>query len=293
MSAPEISEDPPALKRPRLVFESGVRKDSGRNTSSSSPYAGTPFDLSGRVVLVTGGSRGLGLAIARGFAEAGADVVISARNQDSLDAAAKVIKDGLPVRVVCVVADMSNREAVKSLAQRALAEMGRVDVVVNNAGNNVPEEIDSITDERWDEILELNLTSCMALTRELVPQMKQRSWGRVIHMSSMLGHISKECRNAYSASKSALLGLTRASAIDLGPHGITVNSICPGFFLTDLPRSLLSEEQLKNIAQRTACGRLGDANELVGTALLLGSNAGSYITGSSIMVDGGTSIKGP
>ncbi len=252
---------------------------------------GTIFDLSGRVALVTGGSKGLGLAMARGFAEAGADVVISSRHQDELDAALAEISDGLDIRGLTVVADMTDREAVKRLAETALAEMGRVDVLVNNAGSNVPEEIDVITDENWDRIIELNLSSCMALTRELVPQMKDRGWGRVIHISSIMGLVSKEGRNAYSATKSGLLGLTRASALDLGDTGITVNTICPGPFLTDLPRSVLTEDQVAFFAERTALGRWGDPRELVGSALLLGSEAGSYITGTAITVDGGTVIK--
>jgi NAD(P)-dependent dehydrogenase (short-subunit alcohol dehydrogenase family) len=252
---------------------------------------GTIFDLSGRVALVTGGSKGLGLAMARGFAEAGADVVISSRHQDELDAALAEISDGLDIRGLTVVADMTDREAVKRLAETALAEMGRVDVLVNNAGSNVPEEIDAITDENWDRIIELNLSSCMALTRELVPQMKDRGWGRVIHISSIMGLVSKEGRNAYSATKSGLLGLTRASALDLGSTGITVNTICPGPFLTDLPRSVLTEDQVAFFAERTALGRWGDPRELVGSALLLGSEAGSYITGTAITVDGGTVIK--
>jgi NAD(P)-dependent dehydrogenase (short-subunit alcohol dehydrogenase family) len=252
---------------------------------------GTLFDSTGRVVLVTGGSKGLGLAMARGFAEAGADVVISSRHQDELDRALVEITDGLDVKGLAIESDMTIREDVKRLAETAVSEMGRVDVLINNAGSNVPEEIDSITDENWDRIIELNLTSCMALTRELVPGMKERGWGRVIHISSIMGLVSKEGRNAYSATKSALLGLTRASALDLGEHGITVNSICPGPFLTDLPMSVLSEEQIEFFATRTALGRWGECRELVGTALLLGTEAGSYITGTSITIDGGTVIK--
>ncbi len=252
---------------------------------------GTLFDSTGRVVLVTGGSKGLGLAMARGFAEAGADVVISSRHQDELDRALVEITDGLDVKGLAIESDMTSREDVKRLAETAVSEMGRVDVLINNAGSNVPEQIDSITDENWDRIIELNLTSCMALTRELVPGMKERGWGRVIHISSIMGLVSKEGRNAYSATKSALLGLTRASALDLGEHGITVNSICPGPFLTDLPMSVLSEEQIEFFATRTALGRWGECRELVGTALLLGTEAGSYITGTSITIDGGTVIK--
>ena len=201
------------------------------------------------------------------------------------------ITDGLDVRGLAIESDMTNREDVKRLAETAVSEMGRVDVLINNAGSNVPEQIDSITDENWDRIIELNLTSCMALTRELVPGMKERGWGRVIHISSIMGLVSKEGRNAYSATKSGLLGLTRASALDLGEHGITVTSICPGPFLTDLPMSVLSEEQMEFFATRTALGRWGECQELVGTALLLGTEAGSYITGTSITVDGGTVIK--
>ena len=252
---------------------------------------GTLFDITGRVALVTGGSKGLGLAMARGFAEAGADVVISSRHQDELDVALAQITDGLDVKGLTVVADMTSRDDVKRLAETALSEMGRVDVLVNNAGSNVPEEIDEITNENWDRIIELNLSSCMALTRELVPQMKERGWGRVIHISSIMGLVSKEGRNAYSATKSGLLGLTRASALDLGSSGITVNSICPGPFLPDLPQSVLSAEQVAFFAERTALGRWGDPRELVGTALLLGTDAGSYITGTEITVDGGTVVK--
>jgi NAD(P)-dependent dehydrogenase (short-subunit alcohol dehydrogenase family) len=165
--------------------------------------------------------------------------------------------------------------------------MGRVDILVNNAGTNRPQAIDKVTDEDWDSVLEINLSSVMALTRALVPQMKERRWGRVIHISSILGITSKEGRNVYSATKSALMGLARASALDLGPFGVTVNCIAPGPFLTDLPMSLLSEAEKKTFAERTALLRWGDPKELMGPALLLASDAGSYITGTTLVVDGG------
>ncbi len=245
------------------------------------------FNLSGKVALVTGGSKGLGKAMARGFAEAGADVVISSRHENELRPALDEILQGTGRRGRYVVADMRRRDEVNRLARTALEQMGRVDVLVNNAGTNKPQPIDAITDEVWDDVIEINLSSVMALTRALVPQMKERRWGRIIHISSVMGFLSKEKRNVYSATKSALIGLARASALDLGPFGITVNCLAPGPFLTDLPGGLLSDAEKKAFADHTAVGRWGDPRELVGPALLLASDAGSYITGETIVVDGG------
>jgi len=249
------------------------------------------FDLTGRVALVTGGSKGLGKAMARGFADAGANVVISSRHENELKAAAAEIQKGLDVKVAHFVADMTRRDQVQGLAASALRAMGRVDILVNNAGSNKPQAIDQIRDEDWDNIVELNLTSCMLLTRALVPQMKERRWGRVIFISSIMGLASKEQRNVYSATKSAVIGLARASSLDLGGYGITVNCIAPGPFLTDLPGTLLSDEEKKVFAARTALGRWGDPRELAGPALLLASDAGSYITGTTLVVDGGSLVK--
>jgi NAD(P)-dependent dehydrogenase (short-subunit alcohol dehydrogenase family) len=249
------------------------------------------FDLTGRVALVTGGSKGLGRAMARGFAEAGADVVISSRHEDELAAAAAEIRSAASVRVGPLVADMTRREDVRRLADWALAEMGRVDILVNNAGSNNPQPVDEVRDEDWDRLIELNLNSCMALTRALVGPMKGRRWGRIIFISSIMGFTSAPGRGAYSATKSALTGLARGIANDLGDFGITANCLAPGPFLTDLPASLLSEEQRAAFARRTALGRWGRPEELVGPALLLASEAGSYITGATLVVDGGALIK--
>jgi NAD(P)-dependent dehydrogenase (short-subunit alcohol dehydrogenase family) len=248
------------------------------------------FDLKGRVALVTGGSKGLGKAMARGFAECGADVIISSRHEDELKQAAAEIAEGTQAKVSYFVADMTQRAEVQKLADRALKAAGRVDILVNNAGSNTKQAIDKITDEAWDRIVELNLSSCMALSRALVPQMKERRWGRIIHISSIMGLASKEERNVYSATKSALLGLARASALDLGEFGITVNCIAPGPFLTDLPGKILSDEEKQVFARRTALGRWAEPRELAGPALLLASDAGSYITGAVLVVDGGSTI---
>lgn len=250
------------------------------------------FDLTGKVALVTGGSKGLGKSMARGFAEAGADIVISSRHPEELKPALAEILADTKSRGEWLVADMTDRNAVDGLAREAVAAFGRVDILVNNAGSNIPQAVDEIDDDKWDRIIELNLTSCMRLTRALIPQMKARKWGRVIHISSVMGLTSKPGRSSYSATKAALIGMTRAMALDVGEFGITVNSIAPGPFLTDLPASVLSQAELDNFAARTAVGRWADPRELAGPALLLASDAGSYITGTTLLVDGGLLAKG-
>ena len=245
------------------------------------------FDLTGKVALITGGNKGLGKAMARGFAESGADVVIASRHESELKTALDEILAGTGRQGAYLVADMAIREDVKKLARFALERMGKVDILVNNAGMNAPQPIDGITDETWDKVVEVNLTSVMGLTREIVPQMKSRRWGRVVHISSVLGQVSKEKRNAYSATKSALMGLARANALDLGPFNVTVNCIAPGPFLTDMPMSILSDAEKQVFAERTALGRWAQPRELVGPVLMLCSDAGGYITGQTIFVDGG------
>ncbi|MBN9517155.1 SDR family oxidoreductase [bacterium] len=245
------------------------------------------YDLTGRVALVTGGNKGLGKAMARGFAEAGADVVIASRHGDELKAALDEILAGTNRSGVYFVADMSVRGDADRLAKAALERFGRVDVLVNNAGMNAPQAIDAIDDATWDRVVEVNLSSCMALTRALVPQMKERRWGRVVHVSSIMGQVSKERRNVYSATKAALIGMAKASALDLGPFGVTVNCVAPGPFLTDMPMSVLSDAEKQAFADRTALGRWGQPRELVGPVLMLCSEAGSYVTGQTLFVDGG------
>jgi len=231
------------------------------------------------------------MAIARIFAEAGADVMISSRNEEQLIEAARQIGEGTDVRSEYTVADMTDRGDVKRLAQSSVERLGKVDILVNNAGHNVPQPIDQIDDETWDRLIELNLTSCMALTRYLVPGMIQRRWGRVIHTSSIMGLGSTAARNAYSATKAGLIGMARASALDLGSYNITVNCLAPGPIATEMPMAILSDEQKKIFEDRAALGRWGQPEELAGPALLLASEAGSYITGAVLVVDGGVTTK--
>lgn len=245
------------------------------------------FDLTGRVALITGGNKGLGKAMARGLAQAGADVVIASRHADQLESALAEILAGTGRRGAFVPCDMADRAAVARLAETAVDRMGKVDVLINNAGQNAPQPIDEVDDRTWDRVVEVNLSSVMALTRAVVPGMKARRWGRVIHIASIMAQVSKEGRNVYSATKSALMGLCRASALDLGPFNVTVNCIAPGPFLTDMPMSVLSDAEKQAFADRTALGRWGQPDELVGPAVFLASEAGRYVTGQTLFVDGG------
>ncbi|MSR79451.1 MAG: SDR family oxidoreductase [Gemmataceae bacterium] len=245
------------------------------------------FDLSGKVALITGGSQGLGKAMARGLVEQGAKVILASRDEAKLRKSLDEVLLGTTGEGKILVVDLAKRGEAGRLAKEAEALWGRVDILVNNAGSNRPEVIDRITDEAWDQIVELNLTSVMALTRSVAKGMKERGWGRVIHIASIMATVSKEGRNTYSATKSALLGLARANALDLGPFGITVNCLSPGPFLTELPGKLLSDADKAVFAVHTALGRWGQPDELVGAALLLASPAGAYITGTNLIVDGG------
>jgi NAD(P)-dependent dehydrogenase (short-subunit alcohol dehydrogenase family) len=251
----------------------------------------TLFNLENRVALVTGGNKGLGRAMAGGLAQAGANVFIASRNEDELKQACKEIESETRQRCEYTVVDVGVRADIDRLGREVLAKYGKVDILINNAGMNFPQAIDEVTDEVWDRVLEVNLTSVMSLTRAMVPSMKARRWGRVIHISSIMGRVSKEARNAYSTTKTALQGLARASALDLGPFGITVNCLAPGPFLTDMPMSMLSEADKKAFEDRTALGRWAQPDELIGPMLLLASEEGSYITGQTIYVDGGYTAR--
>jgi NAD(P)-dependent dehydrogenase (short-subunit alcohol dehydrogenase family) len=246
------------------------------------------FDLSGRNALVTGGSKGLGLAMARTLARAGANIVIAARHADELQAALATILEGTGVRGGWCVADMGRRDQVESLAHRASESVGPIDILVNNAGINRVAFIEQVQDADWDDVIAVNLTAPLILSRTLAGPMKQRGWGRIIHVSSVFGEVSRAGRNAYSATKSGLIGLTHSMALELAPHGVTVNAILPGPFETPLTAALHPEPAHRQwFTDRIPMGRWGRPEELAGPLLLLASDAGSYITGTSLAVDGG------
>ncbi len=245
------------------------------------------FDLTGKVALVTGGSKGLGCAMARGLALAGADIVINSRNGDELDSALAEILQGTDRKGFSMVADLFKREDTVNLAGQALEAMGHVDIIVNNAGTNIADPVDEIKDDDWNNLVELNLSAPMVLVRELSAGMKERRWGRIINISSIFGLCTKEARGSYSATKAGLIGLTRTMAQDLGPWNITANAIAPGPFSTPLTDRLVQGELREYFDRMGVLGRWGKPQDLVGPVLLLASEAGRYMTGSTLVVDGG------
>jgi NAD(P)-dependent dehydrogenase (short-subunit alcohol dehydrogenase family) len=258
---------------------------------SSSFCRNTPFDLTGRSALVTGGSRGLGRAMASILAQAGAEVAICSRTESEIQAAARDLAQETGARVEPLVADVGQRPEAERLAREAVARLGKVDILISNAGWNIPQPIEAIRDADWDALVELNVTSAMVLTRALAPAMMERRWGRVIYISSIMALASTAERVAYSSTKAALVGMAKANALRLGPHGITVNCLAPGPFATEMPMSILTPEQQQHLAARTAVGRWAQPAELGPAALLLASDAGSYITGTVLVVDGGATAR--
>jgi len=247
---------------------------------------GRLFDLSGRVALVTGGSSGLGKAMARGLAEAGADVIIASRHESELTAAVAEIGQGLTRRVRHVVVDLGRRDQVMRLAASALEVMGRIDILLDDAATFPTMSLARLSDEIWDQTLQVNLTASFELARALAPGMIERQWGRIIHVSSISARVAGPEQMIYAVTKAAACAMIRGLALELGPHGITANAILPGPFLTNMPATL-SEEFRRAIGERTMLGRWGRPSELAGLAVLLASEAGSYITGAELVVDGG------
>jgi NAD(P)-dependent dehydrogenase (short-subunit alcohol dehydrogenase family) len=262
------------------------------------------FDLTGRLALVTGGATGLGFHMSRALARAGARVLMAARRQDVLrDAAARLNAEPLiEGRVLWHPVDLGDRASIRALADHALAD-GGVDIFVGNAAQDTNQHLLDIDDDTIDRMLQVNVSANVELLRAFVPGMQRKRWGRILFSSSVSTVVSSphEGIGMYTAVKGALNALTRTLAVELGHDGITANALIIGFFVTDLVRhaeQMLRERQgdaaarsfMQDFVGMTALGRAGNPAELEGLVQLLASDAGSYITGTNLAVDGGMSI---
>jgi len=245
------------------------------------------FSLAGRVALVTGGSKGLGYEMGLGLARAGADVALSARNQAEVEAAAAAIAAETGRRAIGIRADVGDAGDVDAMTDRVIADLGRLDVLVNNAGINRHAFIHEQTEEDWEAVLRIDLTGPMLCTRAAVCHMIPRGGGRIINISSIFGLVGYAKRGAYCASKGALVNLTRCHAVELAEHGITVNCINPGPFETPMTARLVQGPTREDFTQRIPMGRWGRPAELVGSVLYFASDAGAFTTGAVLAVDGG------
>lgn len=247
------------------------------------------FSLEGRVAIVTGASRGLGKEAAEGLAEAGAKVVLAARRAQWLDPAVREFEER-GFDALGQVCDISSEEQTRALVAAALERYGRVDILVNNAGVSWGAPYEEMPVDAWRKILETNVIGTQLMTRAVLPAMRQLGYGKIVNIASIMGlmGVPKEILEAagYTASKGALISLTRELAVHYAPQGIRVNALAPGFFPTRLSAGVVAHasEQIKAI---TPLGRLGEAGEMKGAVVFLAAAASDYITGQIIAVDGG------
>jgi len=249
------------------------------------------FSLQGRVAIVTGASRGLGKEAAEGLAEAGAKVVLAARREQWLEPTAREF-EGRGFDSFAYPGDIAVEEQTQKLAAAVLERYGRIDILVNNAGISWGAPYEEMTVEAWRKVLETNVIGTQLMTRAVLPAMKQQRYGKIINIASVMGlkGVPKDILEAssYTASKGALVALTRELAVNYAEHGIRVNALAPGFFPTRLSASVV-ERADERIKAMTPLGRLGETGELKGAIVFLAAPASDYITGQIIGVDGGMS----
>ena len=249
------------------------------------------FDLSGRVAIVTGGSRGLGAEFAEGLAEAGASLMLCARRDEWLVPGVESLRGG-GFTAHAMRCDVSNPQDVQAVVDATIERFGQVDILVNNAGVSWGERPEVMTLAQWQKVIDVNLTGTFICSQAVGREMLKRRYGRIINIASiagMQGNVNGPYYAGYAASKAGLMGLTRELAASWGPHGVRVNAIAPGFFHSRLSESSIARVE-ESLNKTTPLGRVGQPGELKGVAVFLASDASNYITGQTIVVDGGGSI---
>jgi NAD(P)-dependent dehydrogenase (short-subunit alcohol dehydrogenase family) len=250
------------------------------------------FRLDGQTAIVTGGSKGLGLAMAAGLASAGAKVMVISRNGNEAIAAAEEIVDQYEVDAVGHAASVTDPVALERAVQAAVIRWRRLDILINSAGINIRGPIEELTHVQFDEVMKTNVYGSWNACRAVVPAMKKANYGRIINVASALGLVGLANRTPYASSKGAVVQLTRTLGLELAPFNITCNAICPGPFLTEMNEPIKdSDDARKNIIGATALNRWGNLEEIQGAAIYLSSRASSYTTGSMLTVDGGWTAK--
>jgi gluconate 5-dehydrogenase len=248
------------------------------------------FSLKGRVALVTGASRGLGFAMAKALGRAGAIVVINSRNAGDLDKAVALLKqDGIAASALPF--DVSDEKAAIDAVTRIVRDHGRIDILVNNAGGNTRGAITEYKTADFLSVVNTHLTAAFVLAREAAKTMVRNRHGRIISTTSIMGRVARPTIPAYAAAKAALDSLTRAMAVELGPQGVTVNAIAPGYFVTEINTPLLANKEFTAMVERrTPVGRWGQPDELGAAAVFLASDEAAYVNGHTLVVDGGITI---
>jgi gluconate 5-dehydrogenase len=247
------------------------------------------FDLTGRTALVTGSSQGLGLAMARGLAQAGAAIVLNGRDEKKLAATAEALRVEIArSRVGTAAFDVTNGDAVTAAVEKIEKDFGAIDILVNNAGIQRRAPLAEMTEAQWREVLDTNLTSAFLVARAVAPRMIARKAGKIINICSVMSDVTRPTIGNYAAAKGGLKMLTRAMAVEWAKHGLQANAIAPGYFATELNRALIENVEFnKWICGRTPAGRWGQPEELAGAAVFLASRASDFVNGQMLAIDGG------